>query len=165
MIQQRIPAWLKRFEREAVHPFDFVVVNTLSECVSRVGSMQNLREHDAWSPKIKVHLHAKDDRTYTFTIKEYEPAPIILRGTLHRLDNDTTYVSGVAIARVLLELRDVVGLLLLIWGLSVFVGFFVMILFLPPLAVFTWYYWRGTRRERERLTAEMKDTLGWRGDA
>ena len=139
--------------------FDFVAVNTLEECVSRVGKLQDLRDLDPWSPKATVHIEHVNDNTYGFVIIENEPAPIKLRGYLNRLDAETTYVSGEAQAKLFLQLAEVMFLAGLIVVLTMFVGFFMVFLFVPPLAAFVWYYWHGVRRERERLLRVLKDTL------
>lgn len=158
------PNWTKRLQRETVRPFDFVITTDAAACVSRLGSLQDLREHDAWAPRLSVDINMTDagGRAYTFSIREHEPAPVRIHGTLHQLDDGATYVSGAAVTQVFLGMGEIAALLLLIGALSSFVGPFVMVLFLPPLGVFTWYYWRGAHRERDRLLADMRATLGRR---
>ena len=146
---------------ETTVAFDFVAPNKLEECVSRVGSLQDLRDLDPWSPKAIVHIEHVNDNTYGFVVLESEPAPIRLHGYLNRLDDVTTYVSGEAQAKLFLQLAEVLFLAGLIVVLAMFVGLFVIILFVPPLAVFVWYYWHGVRRERERLMRVLKDTLSY----
>jgi hypothetical protein len=145
--------------REHVVPFDFVATTTLEQCVSRVGQMQDLRGLDPWSPVTYVNITHLDDHTYAFTIREHEPAPIELKGYMNRLDDETTYISGEASAKIYLQVGEFAFLLGLIAVLTIFVGLFVAVLFLPPFGVFAWLYWHGARRERNRLVAVIKDTL------
>jgi hypothetical protein len=145
---------------EHIVSFDFVTATPLETCVSRVAAMQDLRELDPWSPQTRVHIQADGTDTYAFIIREREPAPIELRGYMNRLDDGTTYVSGEASAKLYLQAAEVASLLALIVLLTWFVGLFVAILFLPPLGVFGWFYWRGARKERDRVVAVLRDTLG-----
>jgi len=155
--KSRFPYQLGDYEH-IIH-FDFVAVTPLEECVSRVAAMQDLRGLDPWSPETRVHIQDENADTYAFIIREREPAPIELRGYMNRLDDGTTYISGVASAKLYLQATEVIALLVLIVLLTWFVGLFVAVLFLPPLGMFGWFYWRGARKERDRLVAVLRDTL------
>ena len=157
--RKRKPVLPERHENRV--PFDFVAVNTLEVCLSRLGSMQDLRDIDPWSPKAIVRIEYVNDNTYGFTVIEHEPAPVELRGYLNRLDDETTYVSGEARAKLFLQLAELLFLAGLIVLLTMFVGFFVLLLFVPPLAAFVWYYWHGVNKERDRLVRVVKDTLSY----
>lgn len=154
----RLPYNLGDYEH--IVNFDFVAPTPLETCVSRVAAMQDLRDLDPWSPQNRVHIQNENHNTYAFTIREREPAPIELRGYMNRLDDGATYISGEASARLYLQATEVLALLALIIGLTWFVGLFVAILFLPPLGMFGWFYWRGARKERDRVVAVLRDTLG-----
>jgi hypothetical protein len=154
----RLPYRLGNYEH--IVPFDFVAANPLETCVSRVAAMQDLRDIDPWSPKTHVHIQDENANTYAFTIREREPAPIEVRGYMNRLDDGTTYISGEASAQIYLQATEVLAVLALIILLTWFVGLFVAILFLPPLGMFGWFYWRGARKERDRVVAVLRDTLG-----
>jgi len=149
--------------RVHVATFDFVAVTPLEECVTRVAALEDLRDLDAWVPATRVNLDQIDTHTYAFIIRENDPAPVELRGYMNRLDDGTTYVSGRASAKVYLQGAEFGFLLSLIFGLAVFVGVFVLFLFGPPFGLFVWFYWRGARKERDRLVAVVKDTLSHRG--
>lgn len=145
---------------EQVVAFDFVTTTPLETCVSRVAAMQDLRKLDPWSPQTRVHIQDESADTYAFTVREREPAPIELRGYMNRLDDGTSYISGEASAQLYLQATELFALLALVVGLTWFVGLFVAVLFLPPLGLFGWFYWRGARKERDRLVAVLRDTLG-----
>ena len=81
---------------------------------------------------------------------------------MNRLDDENTYISGEAHAKLYLQLGEILFLFGLIIVLAIFVSVFVMVIFLPPLAAFVWYYWQGVRKERERLMRVVKDTLSYR---
>jgi hypothetical protein len=154
-----IPHQIGRYQ--AVVSFDFVAANPLEVCMSRLGSLQDLRELDAWSPKVRVNLDQTNEQTVTFTVRELAPAPILLTGYVNDLNDDRCYVSGEASAQIYLQLGEVVFLGGLLLALTIFIGVFVFVLFAPPLGVFLWYSWRGAQRERDRLIAVLKDTLSY----
>ena len=66
--------WYVPGEHESTIPFDFVANQTLEECMSRLGSLEDLRNLDPWSPITAVHIQHVDHRTYAFTIHEQQPA-------------------------------------------------------------------------------------------
>lgn len=151
-----------RLSSEYTIKFDYLAPNTLETCISRLGSLQDLRENDPWVPQTRVNIKHLDDNTYAFILRERQPAPIEVRGYLNRLDATSTYISGEAKARVFLhgaELAFLTGLLIV---LTIFIGIVVAILFAPPLAVFAWYTWRGAQRERDRMVRVIRDTLSKR---
>lgn len=151
--------WAVLGRRESVIVFDFVTPLGLEACQSRVGAMQDLRNLDDWSPQVRVNLNVMDEQTCAFRLTEQQPAPIVITGYLNRLDDGSTYVSGEASARVYLQLGELAFLVALIFVLTVWVGWYVAVLFGPLLMMFVWYTWRGVRKERDRLTAVLRDTL------
>jgi hypothetical protein len=139
--------------------FDFVANTPLETCKTRLSQLQDLRQLDPWVPKTRVHFDYVNDQTYAFIIREKEPAPVELRGYLNRLDDERAYISGQASAKIYLQAAEFLFLFGLIVLLTIFVGLFVAVLFLPPLGIFMRYYWHGARRERDRLVAVVRDTL------
>lgn len=147
----------RRNSPEVNYTIDFVAPYPLSECVYRLGEMQELRDIP-FVPRVKIQLKPVKNEHYRFTITEVAPASIEIRGDLYRLGNDKThvtadatiqrrtYVEWIPVAVLITALFPVIGLASLIFGAS--------------LGVFVRKYWIGSEREYKRLIRQTEDTLG-----
>lgn len=135
-----------------------MVSQPLERCAYRLALVEERREI-AFVPRLTLHLSQIDADTYAFRLHESHDLPIIIEGELHRLDQQRTYVSGLAMIdrpRLLAELGT---LLVFALASALLIGPLMVLIGLPLLMLYLSHYHQATHDEYGRLIHLLRGTL------